>query len=259
MTEKELIGIFDSGVGGLSILKKLLPSGGHYLYFGDTKNVPYGNKTKEEIINFTRNIIEFFISKGAKRVVMACNTSSALAYDTLEKEFGTIIKIHPLIQTVAPYIAREGNIIGIMSTCATAQSKTYTKEILKANDKAVVYELGCPDFVKIVEERLYDKKESVEYVKKYLDILLDKGCEKIVLGCTHYPYLTDILTRFAPKDIFIDPAVFMTNIFKNNICSKATVEYFVSGDPEEFRKSAKLFIDIKENINRVQTDRVLSA
>ena len=112
---------------------------------------------------------------------------------------------------------------------------------------------------KIVEERLYDKKESVEYVKKYLDILLDKGCEKIVLGCTHYPYLTDILTRFAPKDIFIDPAVFMTNIFKNNICSKATVEYFVSGDPEEFRKSAKLFIDIKENINRVQADRVLSA
>ena len=164
MTEKELIGIFDSGVGGLSILKKLLPSGGHYLYFGDTKNVPYGNKTKEEIINFTRNIIEFFISKGAKRVVMACNTSSALAYDTLEKEFGTIIKIHPLIQTVAPYIAREGNIIGIMSTCATARSKTYTKEILKANDKAVVYELGCPDFVKIVEERLYDKKESVELV-----------------------------------------------------------------------------------------------
>lgn len=260
MTEKELIGIFDSGVGGLSILKELIPLGGQYIYFGDTKNLPYGNKTKEEIINFTRNIIKFFISKGASRVVMACNTSSALAYETLENEFGDKIKIHPLIQTVAPYIAKQGNIIGIMSTVGTANSKTYSKEIIKANKNAKVYELGCEGFVDIVEKRLYDKKESIGYVKKHLDILLDKGCEKIVLGCTHYPYLLNILTKFAPGDIFIDPAIYMKNIFKNNLYNtNAFVEYYVSADPEEFRKSAKLFTDIKDNINLFQNNCLLNA
>lgn len=149
MDNKELIGVFDSGVGGLSVLKKLIPYGGNYIYFGDTKNLPYGNKTKEQIIEYTRKIIKFFIEKGAKKAIMACNTSSALSYETLHKEFGSDIKIYPLIQTAAPFIAKEGNKIGVMATEGTIKSATYKKEIQKYNTDAKVYEFACPKFVSI--------------------------------------------------------------------------------------------------------------
>ena len=119
MKDEVLTGIFDSGVGGLSVLKELISFGGNYIYYGDTKNLPYGNKTKEEIISFTRNIINFFIEKGAKKAIMACNTSSALAFETLKGEFNGKIKIYPLIQTVAPHIAKQGQKIGIMATEGT--------------------------------------------------------------------------------------------------------------------------------------------
>lgn len=255
MSEK-LIGIFDSGVGGLSILKELLPLGGHYLYFGDTKNLPYGNKTQEEIISFTRNIIKFFISKSAKEVIMACNTSSALAYETLHEEFGSEIIIHPLIQTVAPYIAKKADTIGIMATQGTINSKAYSKEIKKANKNAVVHELACPEFVKIVENNLYDKKESVDYIKEHLDILLNKGCNKIVLGCTHYPYLLPILTKFADEKMFINPADYMKKLISDENL-KATVEFFVSKDPEKFKENAKLFMEINEKVTLIEENRAV--
>ena len=252
MKNESLIGVFDSGVGGLSVLKKLLPYGGNYIYFGDTKNLPYGNKTKEQIINFTRDIIKFFIRKGATKAIMACNTSSALSYEALEEEFGSKIKIYPLIQTAAPYIASEGNIIGIMATEGTVKSKTYTKEIKKYNSNAEVYELACPDFVPIVENRLYDKKESIEYIKDKLQNLLDKKCDKIVLGCTHYPYLLPILEKFANKDLFINPADFMTKIVENNHDHlHPNVEFFVSSDPERFIRSAGLFMEIKVKVKLI--------
>lgn len=247
MKNKNLIGVFDSGVGGLSILKELAKSGGNYLYFGDTKNLPYGNKTKEQIISFTRDIIKFFISKNASCVVMACNTSSALAYETLHWEFDDKIKIHPLIQTVCPFIAKTGSTIGIMATEGTVKSQTYTKEIKKANPKATVYELACPDFVKIVENRLYDKKESVDYIKKHLDVLLEKGCEKIVLGCTHYPYLMPILSKFAPKEMFIDPAEYMKNVV-DTTSDELNIEFFVSSSPETFKKNGEIFMQIDGEI-----------
>lgn len=259
MKNENLIGIFDSGVGGLSVLKELLPFGGNYIYFGDTKNLPYGNKTKEQIINFTRDIIKFFISKGAKRVIMACNTSSALAYETLHLEFGDKIKIHPLIQNAASYIAREGKVIGVMATEGTVKSQTYTKEIKKINSDIKVYELACPDFVPIVENRLYNNKESVEYIKEHLQILLNKGCDKIVLGCTHYPYLMPILTKFASEDTFINPALYMTNIVKNNLSTPLNIEFFVSSNPSKFKQNASLFMEIKEPVNLVRNERSFCA
>ncbi len=260
MKNDELTGVFDSGVGGLSVLKELIPYGGHYLYFADTKNLPYGNKTKEQIIDFTRNIINFFISRGVKKVITACNTSSALAYDTLNREFGSKIKIIPLIQTVAPKIAREGDIIGVMATKGTASSLAYTNEIKKTNPNAIVYEIGCPGLVEIVENGLYEDKESVELVRGYLNLLLDRGCGKIVLGCTHYPYLMPVLTKFAPESLFINPALYMTNIIENNFYGGgAKVEYYVTGDIETFRKNASVFINIKENINKVETVPVLNS
>ena len=249
MQDKNLIGVFDSGVGGLSVLKKLIPYGGNYIYYGDTKNLPYGNKTKGEIINFTREIIKFFIKKGAKKVIMACNTSSALSYETLHNEFGSDIKIYPLIQTAAPYIAEFGGNIGIMATEGTVKSLTYTKEIKKHNKNAKVYELACSEFVPIVENRLYDHTKSINYIKEHLQYLLDKKCNKIVLGCTHYPYLMPILSKWADPSIFIDPALYMADIVKNNPENlPLNLEFYVSSDPSRFKKSAELFMNIKEEI-----------
>ena len=248
MSKEDLIGVFDSGVGGLSVLKRLISYGGNYVYFGDTKNLPYGNKTKEQIIEYTRKIIEFFIQKGAKKAIMACNTSSALSYETLHSEYGDKIKIYPLIQTAAPFIAKEGNVIGVMATEGTVNSQTYTKEIKKHNKGATVYEIACKEFVPIVENRLYNDKKSIEYIKEHLQYLLDKKCEKIVLGCTHYPYLLPILTKYADRKMFIDPACCMEDIVKNNGKNSLSLEFFVSSDPERFRKSAELFMEIKDNI-----------
>ncbi len=247
MTEEIITGVFDSGVGGLSVLKKLLPLGGNYIYFGDTKHLPYGEKSKEQIIDYTRRIIKFFIKKGAKKVIMACNTSSALAYDTLHNEFGGNIEIYPLIQSAAPYIAKMADKIGVLATEGTVKSLSYTKEILKINKNAEVFETACPEFVPIVENRLYDEKESMLAVKKYLKILSDKGCQKIVLGCTHYPYLLPIMKKYAEENVFINPADFIVKLVQKTN-SEAKVRFYVSCNPEKFLKNASIFMDINEKI-----------
>ena len=128
-----MIGLFDSGVGGLSVLKAIINNGisDDFIYFGDTKNVPYGTKTKDEILSYTKDIMEFFIKKGADCAIMACNTSSALVYEDLRKKFSDKIKIYPLIQYAAPFFKNEKETIGVMATSATVKSFAYTKEIIK--------------------------------------------------------------------------------------------------------------------------------
>lgn len=257
---KTPIGIFDSGVGGLSVLKeleKILPNE-HYIYFGDTKNLPYGNKTQEEIINFGKKTINFFKNLGVKNVVMACNTSSALAYTALEKEFGNEIRIFPIIQTVAKDLAKY-NRIGIMATVGTVKSLKYSEEILKINPNADVYEIGCEDFVKIVENRLYDDAKSVGYIEEKLNSLLELNVEKIVLGCTHYPYLMPIFTKNASENLFIDPATIFVQNIANEIKSASAPfidnnvkkEFFVSAEPGKFKENAKVFFDIKDNVKEI--------
>lgn len=255
-----MIGVFDSGVGGLSVLKEIMASrfDNEYIYFGDTKNLPYGTKSKDEIINFTRNIVKFLISKGAHTAIIACNTTSALAYETLDEEFKNEIKIYPLIQTVAPFIAKMSDKIGIMATKATVKSFAYTKEILKANASAQVYEKDCSGLVEIVENRLYNDKESIRYIESLLRPLLDAGCGKIVLGCTHYPFLLPILKNFAPEDTFINPARILTDAIKNDftqVSGNQIVSYYVSKDHATFKENAGLFIDIKEDVVTVNTEK----
>lgn len=254
------IGVFDSGVGGLSVLdelEKFLPNE-HYIYYGDSKNLPYGNKTQEEIITFGKNTVNFFKNKGAKHIIMACNTSSALAYDALEKEFGNEIKIYPIIQNVAKNIAKY-NKIGVMATVGTVKSGKYSEEILKINPNAKVFEKGCEKFVEIVENRLYNEVSSINFIEKKLNSLIDFDVEKIILGCTHYPYLLPILTKFANENTFINPSViFAQNIsdeIKNYIRTpkfeKGEKEFFTSGNPAEFTKNAEVFYKIKNTVKEI--------
>lgn len=248
------IGIFDSGVGGLTVFSKLvkkLPDE-NYIYFGDTKNLPYGAKSKEELIKLARNIFDFYAKKKVKAVVMACNTTSAVTYDVLKNDYDFII--YPVIQIAAKCIASKSlNRIGILSTEATANSHAYKTEIQKHNPSIEVFEQGCPGWVQIVENKTSTETESIELVKEYLEKIISKNVDKIILGCTHYPYLKNTLNQFAHDDLFIDPAdCFVEHIFndlknKNLLSSKREFEpqFLVSSDPENFRKSAELFYKIE--------------
>ncbi len=248
------IGIFDSGVGGLTVfnkIQKLLPKE-NYIYFGDTKNLPYGSKTKNELIFLTRKIFDFFATKNTKAVIMACNTTSATAYDSIKNDYD--FEIYPIIQTSAKYIAKENfNRIAIAATQATINSHAYASQINSYNSQIGIFEYACPDWVSIVENRTSDTKESFEIIKNDIEKILDNNIDKIILGCTHYPYLKETIGKFCDADMLIDPAeYFVKHIFedlkeKNMLNENETAfqQFLVSSEPERFKKAAKLFCDLK--------------
>ena len=250
------IGVYDSGIGGLTVfekLYKLLPNE-NFIYFGDTANVPYGTKTKEELLVITHKIMDFFAKRNVKSVVMACNTTSAVAYDTLKNDYN--FKLYPLIQTACKKIAETGaKKIGVLSTEATANSHAYKINIQKFDENIKVFEHGCPKkWVEMVENHTQNLPENFDVIKNNLDILLAEGVDKIVLGCTHYPYLKNILVEITGRDIFIDPSVFFAESICDNIQMTETFarqklrepEFFVSSSPEKFVQSAEIFYKLTD-------------
>ena len=248
------IGVFDSGVGGLSVfsqLVKLLPDE-NYIYFGDTINLPYGSKTQDELVEITRKIFDFFKSKNVKAVVMACNTTSALTYDILKPDYD--FKIYPIVQTVAKEIATQGyNRIGVFATQGTINSHAYRKEITKYS-KAQVFEIACPEWVNIVENELQEEENSILNIKNYLEEMLVNNPDKIILGCTHYPYLLSVLSKFENEKLFINPAKsFAEYICKDLeesdlLCNKMLHEhkFYVTSNPKQFANASKLFYKVQE-------------
>lgn len=245
------IAFFDSGVGGLTVfekVKKLLPQE-NYLYFGDTKNMPYGEKTEEQLIQFADNILKFFEQKHAKAVVIACNTSSAVAYEKLKDNYN--FKIYPIIQSVCSTLAKlDVKKLCVIATPATIKSHTYSKEIAKYNPNMQVIEIPAPNWVRIVEEHRINQPQSIEQVKEILEIAQSYSPDKIVLACTHYPYLMNVLKKFMPEDKFIDPSVYFAQNIKNDLSvlnDKFGYEkFYVSADPENFKTASQLFYQLKE-------------
>lgn len=246
------IGFFDSGVGGLSVyarFREVLPNE-NTIYFGDLKNLPYGNKTQDELVNFARKILDFFQSKNVKAVIIACNTSSALAYDIIKNEYD--FKIYPIIQSCAKVISTmDVKRIGVFATEGTVKSGAYKNEITKYNSKINVLEIACPDWVSIVEN-VYNNINPEQNIAFHLKEMLSFNPDKIILGCTHYPYLMDTLKKYANEDLFIDPAQIFVEYVKNdlnNILNNnnniGKEKFYVSAQPELFVKNSKLFYDVK--------------
>lgn len=260
------IGIFDSGVGGLTVFSKLvkiLPEE-NYIYFGDTKNLPYGSKTKDELIKLAKNIFDFYAQKKAKAVIMACNTTSAVTYDVLKNDYDFII--YPVIQIASKCVATEGyKKIGVLSTEATANSHAYKNSIQKYNQNIEVFEQGCPGWVQIVENKTFNEQESLNLVKEYLQKVTINSVDKIILGCTHYPYLRNILNNYAPDDLFIDPAdCFVKHIFddltsKNLLAEQQefSPQFFVSEGPKNFLNAAELFYKLEKEPGLIEMATVL--
>ena len=262
------IGFFDSGVGGLSVyarFKNLLPQE-DTIYFGDLKNLPYGNKSQQELVGYAGNILNFFKSKGVKAVAIACNTSSALAYESVKDCYD--FKIYPIIQSCAEVIASGGeNKIGVFATEATVRSGAYTREIQKHNFNIQVREVACPNWVSIVESGGLvvnpESSEAIFDVKKHIEEMMIFNPDKIVLGCTHYPYLMSILEKFIPRDRFIDPAIMFAQYIKSDLekndligAGNGREEFYVSANPEKFYQNSQLFYKLKEKPLLVQTAMV---
>lgn len=247
------IAFFDSGVGGLTVfskVKKLLPNE-NYLYFGDTKNMPYGEKSEEQLLEFADKIFKFFESKNAKAVVMACNTTSAVTYEKLKDNYN--FKIYPIIQSVCSTLANMNCKLSIIATPATIKSHAYSKQIAKYNPQMQVFELAAPNWVRIVEEHRINQPQSILQVQEILEETNNFNPDKIVLACTHYPYLMGILKKFKSEEIFIDPSVYFAQIIKNDLTESNMLnnkfeyeKFYVSSDPENFKEASKLFYSIKE-------------
>jgi len=201
------IGVFDSGLGGLTVLRELyqqVPQES-IIYFADTARLPYGTRSSNEIIQFVREIIHWMVGQNVKMVIMACNTCSALALETVRSEFE--IPILGVILPGAQAAITTGQRIGVMATPATAASAAYQKAILEVNQNACVWQVSCPELVPLIEENRLNDPYVREVVQQYLAPLQEKQIDTLIYGCTHYPYLAPILgDLLSPTVNFVDPA-----------------------------------------------------
>ena len=203
-----MIGIFDSGSGGLSVLRevlKLLP-GEKFVYYADNANCPYGEKTPEFIQSRCRAITEYLLSRGARIIVVACNTATAAAITTLRNEYPVkFIGMEPAVKPAA--LSSKTGVIGVLATAGTLKGSKYlTTKGIYEDDVEIVEHVG-QGFVELVENGILDGAQAEETVRKSLQPLLDAGADRIVLGCTHYPFLRNVIQRIAGPDVqIIDPA-----------------------------------------------------
>ena len=223
-----------------------------YIYFGDLKNSPYGQKSKEQLIEITSFIFNYFKEKDVKAVVMACNTTSANVYDEYKNSYS--YKIYPIIQTCAKVISELPiTKLGVFATSATILSGAYKREINKYNKNIEVFEMSCPGWVQIVEENKQNDEESISLIKKNLEKMLQNKPDKIILGCTHYPFLIAVLAKFAPKEMFIDPAMYFADYIKTDLEKQGLLnesgggeKFLVSANAQEFKLAAKMFYELKD-------------
>ena len=195
---QDMIGIFDSGIGGLSVfreIRKLLPEE-KYVYFSDNAHCPYGEKSKEYIIDRARHITDFLISQGADIIVVACNTATAAAIKTLRAEYPiSFIGMEPAIKPAAA--STKTGIIGVLATAGTLKADKYRDTKGKhAEDVTVVEHIG-KGFVELVESGITTGSKAEAVVTESLEPLLDAGADTIVLGCTHYPFLAETIAKVA--------------------------------------------------------------
>jgi glutamate racemase len=200
-----MIGIFDSGIGGLTVVKEILDLLPEYqiLYFGDTARTPYGTKSPKTVVEYALEDAEFLIARGARILVVACNTASSLATSALKERFPV-----PIFEVITPAVeetlrATRNNKVGIIGTRATIQSRIYEEKIRARDPRIQVFSQACPLLVPLVEEGWLAERETKTIVKRYLYPLRQKQIDTLVLGCTHYPLLKPIIRIKAGRRVKI--------------------------------------------------------
>ncbi len=242
------IGVLDSGVGGLSILAEIrrqLPNE-DVLYFADQGHVPYGPRSLEEIRRFVRAITLFLLERGAKTIVVACNAASAAGLYHLREVFPDVsfVGMEPAVK---PAAARTNSgIIGVITTEATYQGELFASVVDRFADGVEVVTQVCPDFVTLVEAGELDTAAAYQKGEHYLGPLIDAGIDQLVLGCTHFPFLTPVLQKIVGPDVeIVDPGPAVVRQVGRVIAEQRSapdhtgrVTYFTSGSPTAFYKLA---------------------
>ena len=250
MDKNAPIGVFDSGVGGLTVAREIMRQipNERIVYFGDTARVPYGSKSKDNIIKFSRQIIRFLQTENVKAIVIACNTASALALDEMQQEFDL-----PILGVVKPgaKVAVETTAnkrIGLIGTEANIRSGVYTRYIKSLDDEAKVFEKACPLFVPLVEEGWLHDDITLQVASRYLEKLKEKDIDTLIMGCTHYPLIRSTIRKvMGDKVNLVNPAyetaIELKNLLeRDNLANKCDVDspssmyrFYVSDAEEKFK------------------------
>lgn len=202
-----MIGVFDSGIGGLTVVRELIRRAPEYgiIYFGDTARAPYGTKSRSVVERFSVQDADFLVSEGAEVIIVACNTASALAMDALRER----VRV-PVFGVVTPAVSKAAEVtsgrVGVIGTRGTVNSGVYETEMKKISPDVIVLTQACPLFVPLVEECWHEKKEAETIAGAYLNKLKLQNIDTLVLGCTHYPFLRSVIRRVVGKQVnLVDP------------------------------------------------------
>jgi len=251
------IGIFDSGVGGLTVYKeirKLLPNE-DIIYLGDTARVPYGTKSIDVVKKYSKQNVEFLLSHNVKTVVVACNTASAASTEYLKEMFNEILIID-VIDPVIKYIKQNLQVfkIGIIGTATTIQSNAYQKSLKNMMPSVDILSKPCPLFVPLVEEGLFEGPITDSIIEMYLSEMKHEGIQTVILGCTHYPMMKKSLQKYFGNSVTIlDTAIYTAIklselLRKHDLVSparKGRDSFFVTDSAFSFKKTAEMFLGFK--------------
>ncbi|MDR1594259.1 MAG: glutamate racemase [Prevotellaceae bacterium] len=254
------IGIFDSGVGGLSVWQEidyLLPNES-IVYYADNANCPYGEKTQDEVIEYSGKVTQFLIDKGCKIIVVACNTATSQAIDYLRKTFAVpFVGIVPAVKPAA--INSKTGVIAILATAGTLKSKKFndTMKEFSGNTEVILVEAG--ELVDIVENGLQGTKYSEEILRKHINPLMKRQIDHLVLGCTHFPFLIEDIKMITGDSVILDnpaPAIAQRTKFileSENLTvtpdNKKQIEFFSSGNIETLKNMVRNIAGIKSRMN----------
>ena len=260
--KEQPIGIFDSGVGGLTVahaIKQILP-GESLIYFGDTAHLPYGDKSAESIRNYSQRITEFLLDHNAKVVLVACNSASASAFDSLKEEFREKTILFDVIDPVVEYIGtRNFNKIGVIGTKRTISSGTYEQKIRQKSAKTEVISLATPLLVPMIEEGFIFDDISNAIIRTYLSSESLAGIQALILGCTHYPIIKNQISKIFNFNVeVVDSARIVAMILREelerkkllNDSGKVSDIFFVSDYTTYFEKIARMFFEGEINLKK---------
>ncbi|MCX6762646.1 MAG: glutamate racemase, partial [Candidatus Moranbacteria bacterium] len=255
-------GIFDSGVGGLTVvkeIKKLLPDA-PILYFGDTARLPYGNKSQETIQKYSAEIVDFLKKKGCKAIVIACNTASALAADHLREKYPEL-EIYDVVSmgAEAAFETTKNKKVGVIGTTATINSGVYNKKISEIDPNIKVFTKACPLFVPLVEESWINRPETKKIARVYLKKLKLEKIDTLLLGCTHYPLLEKVVSGVMGKrtKVIASGEKLAQKLEKKNWRNQENRggkgdKYFVSDLTEHFEKLASKILGKNIRIEKIE-------
>jgi len=262
MNSSSPIGIFDSGIGGLTVLKEILSKlpHEHTIYLGDTARVPYGIRSPETVTRYSFENTRFLSARQIKILVIACNTASSVSLDAVREHFPVSVVgvIEPGAKAAAA--ATRNKNVGVIGTEATVNSNAYTRAIQRIDSSIAVFSIPCPLFVPIVEEGWTDDRITEMVAERYLSSIRDKGVDTLVLGCTHYPLLKPVLTKVMGSSVrLIDSAVETAREIRDTLASLSLLnsssvparhEFYVTDSPEKFLSVGERFLG--RNIEHIE-------